>query len=233
MNSRNPAIQTPGPTATALTRFRRASARWSARSTHAAAACAASLILLMAAPASSDEIADTLAAVRAAVERFQDVEVALAEGYVRDPDNHCFTAEMMGMPPELGAMGLHYFRPDLLGVTATAPKVDGNGLNLDWGKPSILIYEPQSDGSLALVAVENLVFQAAWEAAGNTEPPTLLGRTWDTMADDPATEVDEAHGFTPHHDQHVWVFRDNPKGALEPFNPAATCEHHEQRHAHN
>ena len=28
------------------------------------------------------------------------------------------TAEMMGKPAELGAMGIHYFRPDLLGVTA-------------------------------------------------------------------------------------------------------------------
>jgi hypothetical protein len=190
-------------------------------------------MLLMASPASSDEVADAVAAMRDAVERFRDVEVALAEGYVRDPANHCFTAEMMGMPPEWGVMGIHYFRPDLLGVTATEPKVDGNGLHLDWDNPSILIYEPQADGSLELVAVENLVFQAAWEAAGNAEPPTLLGRTWDTMADDPATEVDEAHGFAPHHDQHVWVFRDNPSGVLEPFNPAATCEHHEQQHAHN
>ena len=47
------------------------------------------------------------------------------------------------------------------------------------------------------------------------------------MADDPATEPDEAHGFAPQYDQHVWAFRDNPRGALEPFNPAATCTHHQ------
>ncbi len=59
-----------------------------------------------------------LAAVRAATERFQDVNVALAAGYIRDPFDLCDTAQMMGRPPELGAMGVHYFRPDLLGITA-------------------------------------------------------------------------------------------------------------------
>ena len=114
----------------------------------------------VAAPAFADETADTLAAMRAATDRYRDVDAALADGYLRDPMNHCFTAEMMGMPPEWGVMGIHYFRPDLLGVTATAPKVDGNGLHLDFNQPSILIYEPQADGSLELVAVENLVFEA-------------------------------------------------------------------------
>ena len=71
----------------------------------------------------------------------------------------------------------------------------------------------------------------AWEAAGNCGRPTLLGRSWDHMADDPLTEADEAHGFAPHYDQHVWVLRDNPAGVLEPFNAAVTCEHHEA-HGH-
>jgi hypothetical protein len=59
----------------------------------------------------------SLAAVRVATERFQDVNVALAEGYLRDPLDLCETAEMMGRPAELGAMGIHFFRPDLLGIT--------------------------------------------------------------------------------------------------------------------
>ena len=48
------------------------------------------------------------------------------------------------------------------------------------------------------------------------------------MADDPSTPGDEAHGFMPHYDQHVWLFRENPMGVLMPFNPNVTCEH-----AHN
>jgi hypothetical protein len=45
------------------------------------------------------------------------------------------------------------------------------------------------------------------------------------MADDPATPGDEAHGFMPHYDQHVWLFRENPMGELMPFNPNVTCDH--------
>jgi hypothetical protein len=76
-----------------------------------------------------------------------------------------------------------------------------------------------------LVGIENLIFEQAWKAAGNTEPPVLNGRSWDHMADDPATPGDEAHGFTPHWDQHVWLWRESPAGTLMPFNAAVTCEH--------
>lgn len=167
-----------------------------------------------------------LAAVRAATERFQNVEVALAEGYIADPANMCDTASMMGRPAEIGAMGVHYFRPDLLGITAPPnPRVDGNGTHTDFNQPSILIYEPQADGSMVLVAVENLVFKKAWEAAGNSAPPTFHGVPWDHMFDDPNTAVDEAHNFEPHYDRHVWIYRDNPNGVFAQFNPNVTCEH--------
>ncbi|GMV06907.1 MAG: hypothetical protein AMXMBFR53_31820 [Gemmatimonadota bacterium] len=169
----------------------------------------------------------TLDEVRAATARFQDVEVALAEGYIRDPFDLCDTAEMMGRPAELGAMGIHYFRPDVLGVTGPPdPRVNGTGTHTDFRSPAVLIYEPQADGGLALVAVENLAFQAAWEAAGNTAPPSFHGVPYDHMADDPATALDEAHMFEPHFDRHVWVHRENPNGVFTPFNPMVTCEHH-------
>ena len=174
----------------------------------------------------------TLAEVRRATERFQDVNVALAEGYLRDPGNMCETADMMGRPASQGAMGIHYFRPDLLGITAPAPRVDGVGTHTDFRQPSILIYEPQADGSMALVAVENLVFTKAWHEAGHTGPPTFHGRVYDTMRDDPATATDEAHGFEPHYDRHVWIYRENVNGVFTPFNPAVSCAHHEGAHHH-
>ena len=187
------------------------------------AAAAAVLALCLATPASARAEPD-LAAVRAAAERFRDVDVALAEGYVRDPLNLCDTAAMMGRPAELGAMGIHFFRPDLLGITAPPnPRVDGNGVHTDFLRPAILIYEPQADGSLELVAVENLVFQRAWHAAGNAGRPSFQGVPYDQMADDPATTIDEAHMFEPHYDRHVWVFRDNPNGVFAPFNPNVRC----------
>ena len=70
----------------------------------------------------------TLAQVRAAVQKYADVRQALADGYIQDPSGMCETAAMMGKPASLGAMGIHYFRPDLLGITAPPnPRIDGNG----------------------------------------------------------------------------------------------------------
>ncbi len=197
-----------------------------------AAASASALLLANPAPDPAGTPAEpTLQQVRAATERFQDVKVALAEGYVRDPTDTCDTADMMGKPAALGAMGIHFFRPDLLGISAPPnPRVDGNGTHTDFSKPAILIYEPQADGSLQLVAVENLVFQKSWHAAGNTKPPSFHGVEWDTMQDDPATEIDEAHMFEPHYDRHVWLYRDNPKGMFAQFNPNVSCKAHKQTH---
>jgi len=176
----------------------------------------------------------TLAQVRPATERFKDVNVALAEGYIRDPFDLCDTAAMMGRDPSLGAMGIHYFRPDLLGITAPpSPRVNGVGTHTDFLKPAILIYEPEADGSLELVAVENLVFAAAWRAAGHTEPPTFYGVPYDYMIEDPNTPTDEAHMFEPHFDRHVWIYRENPNGVFTPFNPAVTCAYHRGAHEHH
>jgi hypothetical protein len=177
--------------------------------------------------AAADELTAAVEAVKSATERFRDVDVALAGGYVRDPANHCVTAAGEGLPPELGGMGIHFLRADLLGLTATEPRVDGTGTHTDFENPAILLYEPQADGTLALVGAENLVFKKAWDDAGNTEPPVFAGRTWDYMENDPATEVDEAHGFAPHYDQHVYFVDDDAAAAVLPFHPAIICEHHE------
>jgi hypothetical protein len=146
--------------------------------------------------------------------------------------NMCETAEIMGRPAELGAMGIHYFRPDLLGITAPpSPRVSGSGTHTDFLKPAILIYEPQADGGLELVAVENLVFEASWKRAGNSAPPTFHGVAYDHMVDDPSTKADEAHMFEPHFDRHVWIYRENPNGVFAQFNPKVSCAHH-KAHGH-
>ena len=177
----------------------------------------------------------TLSEVRRLTERFRDVDVALAEGYIRDPFDMCETAEMMGRPAALGAMGIHFFRPDLLGITKPpSPRVSGTGTHTDFRQPSILIYEPKANGSLELVAVENLVFADAWRAAGHTERPTFHGVPYDAMADDSSTALDEAHMFEPHFDRHVWIYRENPNGVFTPLNPAVTCAaHHARIHSHH
>ena len=190
--------------------------------------CAAlALALVVSHPAKTASSEPDLATVRAATARFQDVKQAIAEGYVRDPMDVCDTANMMGRPARLGSMGIHYFRPDLLGIKGPpSPRVNGNGTHTDFRTPSVLIYEPQADGSLTLVAVENLVFRWAWREAGNTAPPSFQGVNYDLMEDDPHTKVDEAHMFEPHYDRHVWLFRYNPNGVFAQFNPRVSCVAH-------
>jgi hypothetical protein len=174
---------------------------------------------------------DNVAAIRRATARYRDVRAALRDGYVRDPMDMCVTPAMEGLPEWLGAMGVHYFRPDILGITATSPRVNGTGTNTDFTRPGVLIYEPQPGGSLKLVAVENLVFEQAWRDAGHREPPALAGHQYFRMVDNPLTSADEAHGFEPHYELHVWTERRNPAGPFMEFNRAVTCKHHAPRAA--
>lgn len=170
----------------------------------------------------------SLEEIRTATQKYKDVKVALDEGYIADPMNTCEMATMMGRPAEDGGMGIHYFRPDLLGITATEPRVDGVGTHTDFLQPAVLLYEPQADGSMVLVAVENLVFTKAWHAAGNDSPPAFHGVVYDHMVDDPDTEIDEAHMFQEHYDRHIWVHRENPNGVFTPFNPNVSCKYHKE-----
>jgi hypothetical protein len=179
-----------------------------------------------ASPPTPAPAAPELAAVRQATERFRDVNVALAEGYIRDPNNMCVTAEMEGQLADLGAMGIHYIRPDLLGITGAFPRVTGTGTHTDFMQPGILIYEPQRDGKLELIAVENLVFADAWKARGHASPPSFAGVSFNHMADDPGTPADEAHGFAPHYDLHLWLYRSNPAGVFSTFNTRVSCHNH-------
>ena len=181
------------------------------------------LILGTTAVTQPPSVEPTLDQVRAATEKYQDVKAAIADGYVRDPMDECVTAASIGYPPKSGAMGIHYARDDLLGIEGPPnPRVNGTGTYTDFNKPAILLYEPQADGSLKLVGVENLVFEEAWNAT-HKSPPTFHGVPYNRMADDPATPVDEGHMFMPHFDRHVWLYRDNPNGMFAQFNPNVSC----------
>ena len=130
-------------------------------------------------------LAKALAALRDTTDELHDVNVALARGY-RPSAAGC---ESHG---DEGAMGIHYGHPALLGVVPRSSPTTGTDPVINPLRPEVIIYEPQADGSLALVAVENLVFKAAWEQAGNSKPPSYQGVPYDTMMDDPATAIDEA-----------------------------------------
>jgi hypothetical protein len=166
-----------------------------------------------------------LDAIRAATQKYQDVKVAEKEGYVL-PGPMCVVAAHEGQPRQLGAMGLHYVRPDLLKITGTQPRVNGAGTHTDFMQPAILVYEPQADGSLKLAAIENLVWAKAWHDAGNKGAPSFNGFDYYYVHDNPETPGDEAHGFEPHYELHFWLYRDNPSGMFANFNPDVTCDHY-------
>jgi hypothetical protein len=95
-------------------------------------------------------------------------------------------------------MGFHYVNAALL---------DGT---LDVAEPEALIYEPDANGRLRLVAVEYLVpFDAH---AIDQPPPMLFGRPFSPS---PAFQV---WGL------HAWVWKHNPSGMHAPFNPNVSCE---------
>lgn len=196
----------------------------------AAAAICASFLALSTTAAFGQSEEEDLAVIREVTEKYRDVEAALADGYLPDPTGMCVSGAMYG-DPELGDMGLHYFRPDLLGITSVEPPIDGTDAEIVWDEPEILVYLPGPDGSAELLAVEYLVFESAWKAAGNEEPPAFHDQPFYRMADDPRTEIDEAHGFTPHYELHVWTARENPAGLFAEFNPNVTCPPADDPHA--
>ena len=94
--------------------------------------------------------------MRQATERFQDVEVAKAEGYALQFG--CVSGS------ESGAMGMHFVNGALVG--------DGE---LDPTRPEIVIYEPMPNGKLKLIGADFLVLADAWNAK-HAAPPEMKGQ---------------------------------------------------------
>lgn len=153
-----------------------------------------------------------LKAVRRANARYENIENAIADGFV--PASPCVAL------PGVGAMGIHYVHPARAGVEMRGPLVHiGDGVLVP-EKPEVLIYEPQSNGGMRFVALEYMVSREAW---GSDVPPVMFGHPFDTLFDDPATPQNEANGFTDHFAMHVWLWRRNPAGLFVPFNREVSC----------
>jgi hypothetical protein len=137
-----------------------------------------------------------LAEIRAATARYHDVAAARADGFVDDGFG-CIS------DPVLGGMGWHLINDALHADPATDPL-----------RPDLLVYEPGPNGQLRLVALEYEVYQRDWYAAGNTEPPTLLGQQFESIDFPPLPLI---FGL------HVWLFKNNPAGTFADFNPNVRC----------
>ncbi len=83
------------------------------------------MMLVLPGAATAHGVAAEIEKVRIASQRFADVKVALAEGYVPAPPGECISAAHEGLPPEWGAMGIHYVNPKILKMKAGGARVDG------------------------------------------------------------------------------------------------------------
>ena len=158
----------------------------------AAAVLAALGVVAVARASGNDEIAS----IRSATSAFHHPETAQAQGWDLRPGlDNCFDK------PGTGGMGFHLINLEELGKLSEDPL-----------RPEALVYAPGPNGQLQLVAVEYVVPAAPWDAAGNTEPPSLLGQSFHL---DPDLGVYELH---------AWIYKANPLGLFKDFNPnVALC----------
>lgn len=126
--------------------------------------------------------------LHAATARYNSTTQAIRAGYAENL--HCVAV------PGLGGMGYHW---------ANNAAVDPvfNAL-----EPEVVLYAPDKNGNLKLVAVEYIVINVGQPA------PTFDGHPFDVGG----TPVP-----VPHWSLHVWLYQDNPNGIFTPFNPTVTC----------
>ncbi len=136
--------------------------------------------------AASNPLADE---VRSANDRFKDVAVAVKEGYGPIP---CASGA------DGGAMGVHYVNGDLIKDDA-----------VEIGKPEAVMYEPQADGSMKLIAVEYITAKG----------PAQLGNHLFAFNNAP-----NRYGLGPFYELHVWAWMPNPHGTFADMNPDASCD---------
>jgi hypothetical protein len=146
---------------------------------------------------------DELAQVRRVSARFHDLDAALDAGYelgwVNGSGNRIITGCVAH--PTAGAMGYHYFNSDLMADLTT-----------DVLNPEVLVYAPGPDGQRKLVAVEWVVRGPNSNPPGVNEPPSVLGMEMHILV--------PAVGF---YIMHAWVWRPNPAGMFEDWNPEVSC----------
>ena len=136
-------------------------------------------------------------AVREATEQFQDVNNAIAAGYVLT--NTCVAG------PQEGAMGVHYVNPSLFDD------------ELDVEHPEALVYEPRR-GRLQLVAAEYITPVAAWHGShAPADTPHLMGQLFHLVPGP------NRYGPDAFYEIHVWAWKENRHGAFSDWNPDVSC----------
>jgi hypothetical protein len=127
--------------------------------------------------------------VRDANNRFKDVSVAVTEGYKP-------IACASGI--EDGSMGIHY---------VSEARLKDDGINL--AQPEAVMYEPSSDGKLALIGVEYITTKG---------PAELNGHLFNF------NNAPNRYGLPAFYELHVWAWKKNRKGAFTDMNPDVSCD---------
>lgn len=140
--------------------------------------------------------------VKQATDQFHSVRRAEKAGYGRFVDVNGVACISM---PGLGAMGVHYVNGDLVG--------DGK---ISLRHPEAMVYAPGKHGTQHLVAVEYVVTKDAWLAT-HDGPPKLFGHTFNF------TDAPNRYGLPPFYSLHAWVWKHNPAGTFEMWNPNVHC----------
>jgi hypothetical protein len=154
-----------------------------------------------AAPKGHDR-SDGLAAVRAATARYHSLVVAQNHNYNLFTD----AAKIACIDnPGVGAMGVHYVNLDLV----TSGKIDAL-------RPQALVYQPENNGQLRLVAVEYIAFQQQWDDT-HQSPPMLFGQHF------MLTPAGNRFGIPAFYSLHAWIWKFNPSGTFAMWNPLVTC----------
>ena len=166
----------------------------------AAAALAAITAGAVAAVASNDSpaVKSALATAKAATAQYQNVDAALAAGYV--PVGACTEV------PGLGAMGIHYLHPGYASDSV-----------IDAAKPELLLYLPKPGGRLVLIGVEYFKADADQNLSTDGDRPTLAGVPFD------GPMAGHEPGMPVHYDLHAWVWRHNQGGVFAQFNSKVDC----------
>ena len=142
-----------------------------------------------------------LSAARAATAKFHDFDVALADGRFELRD----AAGIACIDDPAGGMGIHYVKGSIV----------GDGV-VDATDPEAVIYEPEANGQMRLVAVEYVVFQADWDAA-HSSPPSLFGQEFTLVGSG------NRYGLPAFYELHAWIWKNNPSGMFNDWNPNVTC----------
>lgn len=143
-------------------------------------------------PSLNKSVGDDLGQLRSVTAKYHSFEFATSPEGGFGPLTGCM------VDPQLGGMGFHF---------ANGSAIDGTVEPLN---PEVLLYEPEQNGKMKLVAVEYIVPYTF--VPRSATPPTVFGQ--DLLQND-TFQVWA---------RHAWIWKNNPAGIFADWNPNVNCD---------